>query len=199
MWFTQLEFPIFFLVVLVATWMASTRASRNAILLIASYYFYAYWDIRFCSLLALSTVVDFVVAKSIHESDDSVVRWRWLMLSLVVNLGMLGFFKYCDFFIGSARPILQSIGLSGETLGIILPVGISFFTFQTLSYTIDVYRGKLKPTESFLDFALFVAFFPQLVAGPIVRACELLPQLANVPKFSRGRMYGEHSCFCEGR
>ena len=198
MWFTQLEFPIFFLVVLAATWMVSTRASRNAILLIASYYFYAYWDIRFCSLLALSTVVDFAVAKSIDESDDKTIRRRWLMLSLVVNLGMLGFFKYCDFFIDSARPILQALGLSGETLGIILPVGISFFTFQTLSYTIDVYRGKLKPTESFLDFALFVAFFPQLVAGPIVRARELLPQLASVPKFSKRRMYGGAQMFLRG-
>ena len=198
MWFTQLEFPIFFLVVLAATWMVSTRASRNAILLIASYYFFAYWDIPFCSLLALSTVVDFAVAKSIDESNDKAIRRRWLMLSLVVNLGMLGFFKYCDFFIDSARPILQALGLSGETLGIILPVGISFFTFQTLSYTIDVYRGKLKPTESFLDFALFVAFFPQLVAGPIVRARELLPQLASVPKFSKQRMYGGAQMFLRG-
>ena len=94
MWFTQLEFPIFFLVVLAATWMVSTRASRNAILLIASYYFYAYWDIRFCSLLALSTVVDFAVAKSIDESNDKAIRRRWLMLSLVVNLGMLGSVSY---------------------------------------------------------------------------------------------------------
>ena len=190
MLFTQLEFPIFFAVVLIAAWMARTRVMRNAVLLVASYYFYAYWDYRFCCLLAISTIVDYLVAQRIHRSDDPVVRWRWLLFSVFVNLGMLGCFKYCDFFIESARPILKSIGFSGETLNLILPVGISFFTFQTLSYTIDVYRNKLNPTKSFLDFALFVAFFPQLVAGPIVRARELLPQLSAVPAFSRRRMYG---------
>ncbi len=190
MLFTQLEFPIFFLIVLIAAWIARGRVARNTFLLIASYYFYAYWDYRFCALLVISTLVDFVVARQIHRSDNDAFRWRMLMVSLAVNLGMLGYFKYCDFFIASARPLLQSVGLSGETLGIILPVGISFFTFQTLSYTIDVYRRKLSPTDSLLNFALFVAFFPQLVAGPIVRARELLPQLASVPYFSRRRMYG---------
>ena len=190
MLFTQLEFPIFFAVVLIATWIARGRVARNSVLLIASYYFYAYWDYRFCGLLFLSTVVDYVVAQRMQRSAEEAVRWRLLMVSLAVNLGMLGFFKYCNFFIDSARPILQSMGLSGETLGLILPVGISFFTFQTLSYTIDVYRRKLTPTKSFLDFALFVAFFPQLVAGPIVRASELLPQLASASRFSKRRLYG---------
>ncbi|NND99774.1 MAG: MBOAT family protein [Pirellulaceae bacterium] len=190
MLFTQIEFLIFFAVVLVAVWLTRRRVVRNTLLLAASYYFYAYWDYRFCGLLMLSTVVDYVVAKQMDQSDNDRARWRLLLVSLAVNLGMLGYFKYCDFFIDSARPILQSMGLSGETLGLILPVGISFFTFQTLSYTIDVYRRKLKPTDRFLDFALFVAFFPQLVAGPIVRARELLPQLAVVPQFSKRRMYG---------
>lgn len=190
MLFTQLEFPIFFLIVLVAAWISRDRVSRNAILLAASYYFYAYWDYRFCGLLVLSTVVDFIVAKQIFRTQSHRTKQKLLLVSLVVNLGVLGFFKYFNFFIDSARPILESAGLNVGTLSIILPVGISFYTFQTLSYTIDVYRGVLKPTDRLLDFALFVAFFPQLVAGPIVRARELLPQLAVVPTWSKRRFYG---------
>ena len=182
MLFTQFEFPLYFLCVLVAAWLCRGRQMRNAVLLIASYYFYAYWDYRFCSLLALSTVVDYFIAKWMVRSTGTGIRRSLLLASLVVNLGVLGFFKYFNFFIDSASPALQAIGLSGETLNIILPVGVSFYTFQTLSYTIDVYRGVLKPVSRFLDFALYVAFFPQLVAGPIVRARELLPQLATVPQ-----------------
>ena len=190
MLFTQLEFPIFFVIVLVAAWLSRERVVRNSLLLVASYYFYAYWDVRFCGLLILSTVVDYFVARAIEASKNETRSKHLLWVSLAVNLGVLGYFKYCDFFIASAKPLLESIGLSGETLGIILPVGISFYTFQTLSYTIDVYRGTLKASDRFLDFALFVAFFPQLVAGPIVRARELLPQLASVPQFSKRRFYG---------
>jgi alginate O-acetyltransferase complex protein AlgI len=190
MLFTQHEFPLFFAVVLVAAWLSRSRVPRNSLLLAASYYFYAYWDYRFCGLLLLSTVVDFVVARQMDRTDNRRARRMLLVTSLSVNLGVLGFFKYFNFFIDSARPLLESIGLSGETLSIILPVGISFYTFQTLSYTIDVYRRVLKPVDHFLDFALFVAFFPQLVAGPIVRARELLPQLAGVPVWSRRRCYG---------
>ena len=190
MLFTQLEFPIFFLVVLIAAWSCRGRATRNSILLAASYYFYAYWDYRFCGLLILSTVVDYFVARMMQQTEHQKVR-RWLlMISLGVNLGVLGFFKYFNFFVDSAAPLINSIGLSAATLEIILPVGISFYTFQTLSYTIDVYRGVLKPINRFLDFALYVAFFPQLVAGPIVRARELLPQLAVVPAWSKRRFYG---------
>lgn len=190
MGFTQLEFVLFLVVVVAASWAAKQRTLRNAMLLAASYYFYAYWDYRFCGLLVLSTVVDFSVARAIATSDSDPVRRRLLMLSLVVNLGVLAFFKYCNFFIDSAAPILQSLGTNVSTLQIILPVGISFYTFQTLSYTIDVYRRRLKPTSSFLDFSLYVAFFPQLVAGPIVRARELLPQLASTPRWSNRRFYG---------
>ncbi len=189
MLFTQFEFPIFFFCVLIAAWLCRQRQTRNAVLLIASYYFYAYWDYRFCSLLALSTVVDYCIARGMVRSTGTTVRRALLLTSLVVNLGVLGFFKYFNFFIDSASPALQAIGLSGETLNIILPVGVSFYTFQTLSYTIDVYRGVLKPVNRFIDFALYVAFFPQLVAGPIVRARELLPQLATVPRFSKRRFY----------
>ncbi len=189
MLFTQFEFPIFFFCVLIAAWLCRQRQTRNAVLLIASYYFYAYWDYRFCSLLALSTVVDYCISRGMVRSTGTTVRRALLLTSLVVNLGVLGFFKYFNFFIDSASPALQAIGLSGETLNIILPVGVSFYTFQTLSYTIDVYRGVLKPVNRFIDFALYVAFFPQLVAGPIVRARELLPQLATVPRFSKRRFY----------
>jgi len=190
MLFTQLEFPIFFALVLLASWLSRSVVLRNSILLAASYYFYAYWDYRFCGLLAFSTLVDFLVARRIVAATNPRQRWRWLQVSLLTNLGVLGFFKYFNFFIDSARPLLESLGLGTSTLVIILPVGISFYTFQTLSYTIDVYRGKLQPSQSFLDFALYVAFFPQLVAGPIVRARELLPQIASLPAWSNRRFYG---------
>ena len=190
MLFTQLEFPIFFAVVLIAAWACRRRESRNVLLLVASYYFYAYWDYRFCGLLLLSTVVDYWIALWMDQSNHQRVR-RWLLMtSLGVNLGVLGFFKYFNFFIESAQPLLESLGLHAGTLEIILPVGISFYTFQTMSYTIDVYRGVIRPVDRFLDFALYVAFFPQLVAGPIVRARELLPQLAEVPRWSSRRFYG---------
>ncbi|PHQ34066.1 MBOAT family O-acyltransferase [Rhodopirellula bahusiensis] len=187
--FTQLEFLCFLAVVVSIAWMLRGRTSRNAFLLVASYYFYAYWDIRFCGLLLLSTAVDFVVAKRIAASDDDTIRKRWLLCSLVVNLGMLGVFKYFNFFLETAEPFVRAIGLNASTLPIVLPVGISFFTFQTLSYTIDVYRRKMRPTDSVLDFALYVAFFPQLVAGPIVRASHLLPQLSVTPGWNSKRMY----------
>jgi len=196
MLFTQLEFPIFFAVVLVAAWWCRQARTRNGLLLLASYYFYAYWDYRFCGLLIFSTLVDFLVAQRIFAAENSSsVRRRWLLVSLAANLGVLGFFKYCNFFIDSAAPFLQALGVSASTLTIILPVGISFYTFQTLSYAIDVYRRRIKPTASLLNFALYVAFFPQLVAGPIVRARELLPQLAVVPSWSTRRFYnGAQQC-----
>ena len=190
MLFTQFEFPVFFAVVLIVAWLCRRRQTRNFVLLGASYYFYAYWDYRFCSLLALSTLVDYSIARRMVCVSSVRMRRALLLLSLGVNLGVLGFFKYFNFFIDSASPALRAIGLSGETLDIILPVGVSFYTFQTLSYTIDVYRGRLKPVNRLIDFALYVAFFPQLVAGPIVRARELLPQLAGVPRFSKRRFYG---------
>ncbi len=190
MGFTQLEFLIFFALTVPLAWACRSGGQRNSLLLLASYYFYAHWDIRFCGLLVLSTVVDYVVAKRIAAASGIGARRRWLLLSLGVNLGVLGFFKYFNFFIESARPLVESLGWSATTLEIILPVGISFYTFQTLSYTIDVYRGVLRPVQRPLDFALYVAFFPQLVAGPIVRARELLPQLQEVPRWSGRRFYG---------
>ncbi len=129
-------------------------------------------------------------ASRIATSNDNRVRKALVTTSVIVNLGLLGFFKYFNFFIDSAHPIFDSIGFSSQTLAILLPVGISFYTFQTLSYTIDIYRRRIPPSNSLLDFALYVAFFPQLVAGPIVRASELMPQLQRVPAFSKRRFYG---------
>lgn len=190
MLFTQLEFLLFFIAVLALAWLARRRATRHLVLLFASYYFYAYWDYRFCGLILLSTMVDYCVAKGIVRTSNHKIKGGLLAVSLAVNLGLLAIFKYFNFFIDSVAPILESLGVGTSSLSIILPVGISFYTFQTLSYTIDVYRGEIKPVESGLDFALYVSFFPQLVAGPIVRAREFLPQLQRVPSWSRRRFYG---------
>ncbi|MGB0766092.1 MAG: MBOAT family O-acyltransferase [Phycisphaeraceae bacterium] len=153
--------------------------AQNAMLLAASYVFYGWWDWRFCGLLAASTVIDYCVGRAMHATDAERRR-KWLLyLSLAANLGMLGFFKYFDFFAESVRSGLESLGMQANPvlLEVVLPVGISFYTFQTLSYTIDIYRRKLEPTRDFMAFALFVSFFPQLVAGPIERASHLLPQM----------------------
>lgn len=181
MLFNSLVFLIFFAVVYGLYRVASHRG-QNHLLLVASYVFYGWWDWRFLALIALSTAVDFVSARKIHEghgSGDAKARKRWLAVSVAFNLGLLGIFKYLDFFIESTVAFLAAFGMSANlsALEIVLPVGISFYTFQTMSYTIDVYRGSLKPTPKFLDFALFVAFFPQLVAGPVERASRLLPQI----------------------
>ncbi|MBL4699798.1 MAG: hypothetical protein JKX85_00935, partial [Phycisphaeraceae bacterium] len=153
-------------------------------LLFASYVFYGWWDWRFLGLLFISTLTDYVVAIAISRSQGTYKRRVLLLVSLVINLGILGFFKYFNFFIESFLPLLNRVGLEGDwvTLKVILPVGISFYTFQSLSYTIDVYRGKLAPCRRFETFALYVSFFPQLVAGPIERATQLLPQIQNPRK-----------------
>ena len=156
---------------------------KNPLLLIASYVFYGYWDFRFVGLLIISTIVDYFIGKKLHITNNSKKRKILLSLSLIANLGILGFFKYFGFFIDSLTPIAGIFGgnLDYLHLNIILPVGISFYTFQTMSYTIDIYRKKIEPTHNFIDFAVFVSFFPQLVAGPIERAKHLLPQIKKVP------------------
>ncbi|MBW9263470.1 MAG: MBOAT family protein [Candidatus Thiodiazotropha sp. (ex. Lucinisca nassula)] len=166
---------------------------QNRMLLVASYIFYGYWDYRFLSLIFISTVVDYFVALNIAKQDDAKLRKQLLLLSIFTNLGFLGFFKYYNFFSNEFAAMLGTMGIdvSLPVLNIILPVGISFYTFQTLSYTIDTYRNKVQPTDKFLDFALYVSFFPQLVAGPIERASHLLPQILQVrkldgPEFSEG-------------
>ena len=190
MLFPSLVFLLFLVAVAAAVHVAPSRPVRQWILLGASYYFYAYWDWRFTGLLAFSTAVDFLVAKRIAASTQPGPRFRWLTVSLACNLGLLGFFKYTDFLLRSAS-VLAGQPVLPELVGrVILPVGISFFTFQTLSYTIDVYRGTLEPTDSLREFALYVAFFPQLVAGPIVRAADFLPQLQEASLPTPRRLWG---------
>ncbi|MCP4093969.1 MAG: MBOAT family protein [Planctomycetes bacterium] len=177
--FTEFRFLAFFAIVFSLHWLLRGPTLRKSWLLLASYTFYAAWDWRFLSLIWISTIVDYIAGLRIAGSEAPTTRKRWLQLSLLANLGVLGFFKYYGFFIGSAESLLTSIGFEANlpTLQIILPVGISFFTFQTMSYSLDIYYRKIQPTRSLLDLSLFVGFFPQLVAGPIVRASEFLPQL----------------------
>lgn len=178
MLFNSLEFCVFFVLVY-GLYVVLTHRAQNALLLVASYVFYGWWDWRFLFLIAVSTVVDFVCGMRIADAATQGSRRVWLWISMVSNLGLLGFFKYFNFFADSAGRVLALAGLQADwTLtSIILPVGISFYTFQTMSYTIDVYRREMKATRNLLDFALFVAYFPQLVAGPIERASVLLPQV----------------------
>jgi len=175
MLFNSSEFLIFFPVVLVVYYILNRRP-QNVWLLLCSYFFYGWWDWRFTFLLMTSTVLNFVCAWQIHRRP--LMSRFFLVASLCGNFGILWTFKYLNFFADSAIRILNLFHFNPDvpTLKVILPIGISFYTFQTLAYTIDVYRGKLKPTNNFLDFALYITFFPQLVAGPIERATNLLPQ-----------------------
>ncbi|MCL4148930.1 UNVERIFIED_CONTAM: hypothetical protein GTU68_002129 [Idotea baltica] len=158
---------------------------QNVLLVVASYFFYAWWDWRFLSLILFSTLVDYLVGSNLSKTSSNVKRKSLLWVSIIANLGLLVFFKYFNFFIESFTTAFTFFGadIGSSSLKIILPVGISFYTFQTLSYTIDVYRKKLNPTHNFIQFAAFVSFFPQLVAGPIERAKNLLPQ------FNKSRVF----------
>ena len=178
--FNSFEFAVFFPIVFAIYWLLKLRA-QNLFLLVASYVFYGFWDWRFLSLILFSTVVDFIVAQKIHASEDPGLRKRWVTISLVTNLGLLGVFKYFNFFLDSFVDLMTAMGSQANipALQIILPVGISFYTLQTMSYTIDVYKRRITPEKNFLIFALFVSYFPQLVAGPIERARRLLPQFQN--------------------
>ena len=187
MFFNSFVFFLFLAVVLAGYRALPTRRSRAVFLLAASYFFYGYWDWRFTGLLAISTLVDFAVGHALGRTEDTGARRRWLGVSLAVNLGILGFFKYFNFFADGVRASAEAMGFHPDFLHlhVLLPVGISFYTFKTLSYTIDVYRRRLTPTRSLLDYALFVAFFPNLVAGPIDRASSVLPQIAALKPASR--------------
>ena len=181
MLFNSIIFFLFLSIILPIYYILPSKNQRNSFLLIASYFFYGYWDWIFCLLLATSTVVDYCLGIQIEKSKAKTKRKALLITSLTINLGILGFFKYFNFFIDSFSQMAGQFGFVPDYLhlNIILPVGISFYTFQTLSYSIDIYRNKLKPTRNFIDFALFVAFFPQLVAGPIEKARDLLPQISK--------------------
>jgi D-alanyl-lipoteichoic acid acyltransferase DltB (MBOAT superfamily) len=185
MQFQSFIFIQFFILVYTAYLLLSKNfKAQNILLLIASYIFYGYWDWRFLLLLFTSTSIDFVISKNIYKTDNRQRRKLLLMLSIFANLSILGFFKYFNFFASSFVDLLNLIGIQADdvTIKILLPVGISFYTFQTLSYTIDVYRGQLKPADKLHDFALYLSFFPQLVAGPIERATHLLPQIISPRK-----------------
>ena len=185
--FATVTFWSFFIVVSIAYWslamLPRSWRSRKVILLVASYFFYMSWNWKLAGLIVFSTVLDYIVGCVLDGASKRRTRTVALVCSLVGNLGMLALFKYANFFLDSAMHLAETVGIPATrpTLQIILPVGISFYTFQTLSYTIDLYRRKIERCRSFLDFALFVAFFPQLVAGPIVRASHFLPQLVRPP------------------
>jgi D-alanyl-lipoteichoic acid acyltransferase DltB (MBOAT superfamily) len=188
MLFNSLTFALFLPVVFLLYWFVFNRNLKwqNFFLLVASYVFYGWWDWRFLSLIFISSASDFILGKLIFASDNEKKRKLYLALSLVVNLGLLGFFKYFNFFVDSFVDAASRIGYQPDisTLQIILPVGISFYTFQTLSYTIDIFRKKTDPTHDVIAFFAFVSFFPQLVAGPIERASRLLPQFMKKRQFN---------------
>lgn len=188
MLFNSIEFLLFLPIVFVLYWFVFNKniKHQNLLILVSSYFFYGWWDYRFLSLIILSTIVDYVIGLNISNQSSKKNQKILLWCSVLFNLGVLGFFKYYNFFIESWIDLFSSIGYqinSVWTLNIILPVGISFYTFQTMSYTIDIFKGKLNPTKDFVSFAAFVSFFPQLVAGPIERATNLLPQILNKREF----------------
>jgi alginate O-acetyltransferase complex protein AlgI len=189
MHFNSIDFAIFLPIVFILYWFVTNRYLKlqNALIVAASYVFYGWWDWRFLTLILFSTLVDYSIGIFISRQNDDFKRKLLLWTSVLLNLGILGFFKYYNFFASSFVKAFSFFGLPIDVgaLDIILPVGISFYTFQTLSYTIDIYRRKFEPTRDFGAFAAFVSFFPQLVAGPIERASNLLPQFTKSRTFDR--------------
>ena len=186
MFFNSPEFACFLPIVFIAyCFFSKSRNIQNVVLLVASYIFYGWWDVRFLLLIVASSTIDYFVGLGLEKFERTSARKLLLALSVFANLGMLGVFKYYDFFVSSLSDGLAGLGFQANltTLNLILPVGISFYTFQTLSYSIDVYRRKLKATKDPISFFTFVAFFPQLVAGPIERATTLLGQFASIRSF----------------
>jgi alginate O-acetyltransferase complex protein AlgI len=188
MLFNSIDFAVFLPLVFIVYWIVGSKRikSQNIILLGASYIFYGWWDWRFLILIVASSLVDFIIGLKLEKETNSTLRKALLITSVAINLGLLGFFKYFNFFLDNFLQAFHWFGypINQGLLSIVLPVGISFYTFQTLSYTIDVYRGKLSPTRDFIAFSAFIAFFPQLVAGPIERATNLLPQFQSERKFN---------------
>lgn len=188
MLFNSIDFILFLPIVFIIYWffLKKNIKAQNLLILISSYIFYGWWDWRFLSLIFFSSIIDFSIGKLLSQTDREKKRKLLLITSILVNIGLLGFFKYFNFFIDNFIRVLQVAGISAHsrTLNIILPVGISFYTFQTLSYTIDIYKKKISPTKDIIAFMAFVSFFPQLVAGPIERAKNLLPQFFSKRVFS---------------
>lgn len=189
MLFNSIAFLVFLPTVFLLYWFVFDKKlkQQNFLILVSSYVFYGWWDYRFLVLIAISTLVDYLIGLQMSKTNKLQKRKALLWISILFNLGVLGFFKYYNFFIDSWIEALHAVGYFIEnswTVHIILPIGISFYTFQTMSYTIDVYKKNLEPTKDLIAFASFVSFFPQLVAGPIERATNLLPQIINPRKFS---------------
>ncbi len=188
MFFNSLNFAIFLPIVFLLYWFMpnKSKTSQNYILILASYYFYSCWDLRFLFLLLFSTIVVYFAALKIENSVSATSRKIWLWLTIILNLGFLGIFKYYDFFISSFTDLINGFGfhLNPYLLKLILPVGISFYTFHGLSYIIDIYFKRIKAEHNFVDYSLFVSYFPLLVAGPIERATHLLPQLKVKREFN---------------
>lgn len=187
MLFNSINFAIFLPIVFFLYWFVANKnyKHQNILLLVASYFFYACWDYRFMFLLIFSTLLDYFTGLKMFDAKTSIGKKFWFWLSIGVNLGFLGFFKYYNFFAESFAEALANFGLHVDVwmLNVILPVGISFYTFHGLSYVIDIYYNKIKPERNFIDYAVFVSFFPLLVAGPIERATHLLPQIQRERKF----------------
>jgi D-alanyl-lipoteichoic acid acyltransferase DltB (MBOAT superfamily) len=187
MLFNSIDFAIFLPIVFLLYWFVTNRNLKlqNALIVAASYVFYGWWDYRFLSLIIFSTLVDYLIGRKLKTEEKKTNRKILLWTSIIVNLGFLGLFKYYNFFLDNFIAAFSLFGseIKPNSLNIILPVGISFYTFQTLSYTIDVYKRKLEPTKDFIAFSAFVSFFPQLVAGPIERATNLLPQFYTKRQF----------------
>lgn len=188
MLFNSIDFAIFLPIVFALYWFVVNKNlhAQNTLIVVSSYVFYGFWDWRFLMLILFSTVVDFLVGKGLQRVSQKNKRKLLLCTSIVVNLGFLGFFKYYNFFLDNFVDAFSILGykINANSLNIILPVGISFYTFQTLSYTIDVYRKNLTACRDFIAFSAFVSFFPQLVAGPIERATRLLPQFYSKREFN---------------
>lgn len=187
MFFNSVNFALFLPIVFILYWFASKGDLRkqNVLLLVASYFFYACWDWRFLFLLIFSTLLDYFTGIKIHDATNQRRKMFWLWLSICVNIGFLGVFKYYNFFVTSFSDGLSLLGIKSNfgTLQVILPVGISFYTFHGLSYVIDIYKNRIKPEGNFIDYSVFVSFFPLLVAGPIERATHLLPQIQKNREF----------------
>lgn len=182
--FVQFEFPIFFGLIFILFWTLKRRAWQNMLLVVCSAVFYGWVHPWFLLLLYGSAILDFNMGKRMVQDANNKKRYLWI--SMLGNVGMLGYFKYCNFFIDNFNTIFATLGLGAslQNLSIFLPVGISFYTFQTMSYTIDIYKGELKPRNNFIDYLAFISFFPQLVAGPVERAATLLPQMETDKVFN---------------